>query len=177
VAARGREDAVLVAEDLGEVAGGETYPGEPAALVPQRELAGDGGQLEQLGEGVPVHLQHRSLGVPEDAVPGLLRVVEVRPGQLDGVSEVIMVRAQECEDRVLLPQQVGGADRALPTEADLPELPHRSPGIDVHPFPDLRVLSGVLELVALRRCEDVDRVAHSLGDTEAGQELEVEPDP
>ena len=90
---RRREDAVLVAEDLGDVAGSESHPGESAALVPQRELAGDGGQLEQLGEGIPVHLQHRSLGVPEDTVPRLLRVVEVRPGQLDGVFKVIMVRA------------------------------------------------------------------------------------
>ena len=117
----------------------------------ERELARDGGQLEQLGEGIAVHLHHGPLCVAVDAVPGLLCVVEVRPGQLDGVFEVLMVGAQEGERGVLLPQQVGGAHGAPPAEADLPEPPDRPPGVDVDASPGLGVLGGVLELVALRR--------------------------
>ena len=85
----------MVAEEFGQLAGNEVNPAEPAALVPQRELTRDRGQFEQFGKGILVRLQHCSLCISKDTVPRLLCVVEVRPGQFDGVFEVFMVDVEE----------------------------------------------------------------------------------
>ena len=94
--------------------------------MPEHELAHLGRQVAELREGVGRLAQDGALGVAEHAVPGLLRVVLVRPGELDRVLEVLVVDVQELERRAALVEQVQRRHRAgarLAAERDLAQRP------------------------------------------------------
>ena len=148
--------------------------------MPEDEPLDLGREEAELREGVGRLAQDGALGVAEHAVPGLLRVVRVRPGELDRVLQVLVVDVQELERRLALVEQVRGGDRTgarLAAERDLAQRPDAAPALDVEPAPDLRERVAVLEDVALLGRQQVagvvlDRLDHA----EPGQQLEVEAD-
>ena len=125
---------------------------EVPLAVPEHEPAHLGRQEAELRERVGRLAQHGALGVAEHAVPGLLRVVHVRPGELDRVLEVLVVDVQELERRLALVEQVQRRDRAGPrlaAQRDLAQGPDTAPALDVDPPADLGERLAVLERVTL----------------------------
>ena len=146
---------------------------------------GPAGEKElELGERRGDVAQHRPLGVAEHALPRLLRVVVVAPGEPDRVLEVVVVDVQEAQRRLLLGQQVEsprparcGACRGAGTGSDAGPTPRASASASI----DARISANqslLLERGALGGGEQVaDLVLDRLADAEEREELQVQPDP
>ena len=143
-------------------------------------LRTSGGQVGELREGVRRLAQHGALGVAEDAVPGLLRVVRVRPGELDRVLEVLVVDVQELSVARRLASRfwtATGPVRGRPRSAISRRSQTLRPRAGVDAAPDLLERRAGARTPRAPRRSASPTASDGLDDPQRGQQLEVEPDP
>jgi hypothetical protein len=108
--------------------------------------------------------------------------VEVGPGELDGVLEILVVSLEEGERRGALAQQIArrdGSGARLPRarERDLAQIPDAPPALRSDMVANVGEGVAAVEGVALRLAQQVSDLAPDrLDDPEAGEELEVQAD-